>query len=293
MTFETTTILLPHIREGKLKGLAVTSDATQSAGAGNSDHDGGRAAGLCRAEFQRRGRAGGNAARGRSPSSTRRSTTFCERPEVQAEIAKLGGTINIGSPQDFATFIAREAETLARGRRRRQHQGGLRTSRWFAWPVPSARFADAALTLRKRNCPRQPRERAARIRRRWSLAAFVGTMRKSQFSGCIEENDDCSSSGLCRGARRRRRGLVEIRRRPARPADASTRAATTLAFRMDDRKQRIVVDGTRRRRASRSSAGRSPTPPRSMRSAAKLEAAGIKVARGSRALADERLRART
>ena len=41
-------------------------------------------------------------------------------------------------------------------------------------------------------------------------------------------------------------------------------------------------------RASASSAGRSPTPPRSMRSRARLEASGTPVARGSRALADER-----
>ena len=50
------------------------------------------------------------------------------------------------------------------------------------------------------------------------------------------------------------------------------KSASSMAFRMDDRKQRIIVDAGWRRRASASSAGRSRTPPRWRRLAAKLEA---------------------
>ena len=68
---------------------------------------------------------------------------------------------------------------------------------------------------------------------------------------------------------------------------ASTRARQPMAFRMDDRKQRIIVDadggaGHRLLRLGGADAAALDAL------AARLEAAGVKVARGARALADER-----
>ena len=124
-TFETTTILLPHIRDGKLKGLAVTSEARNplapeiptmvEAGLGR----------LCRAEFQWRGRAGGNAACGHREAQRRRSTTFCGRPRCRPAIAKLGGTISIGSRAGFRDVHRTRGDALARSRRCGKYQGGI------------------------------------------------------------------------------------------------------------------------------------------------------------------------
>ena len=108
MTFETTTILLPHIREGKLKGLAVTSaarnpqapDIPTMVEAGVPDYVAPSFNGVV------------------APAGTPAAVTeklngaindILRTPEVAAEIQKLGGQINIGSPADFAAFIAVEA----------------------------------------------------------------------------------------------------------------------------------------------------------------------------------------
>src|SRR5882672_500316 len=65
------------------------------------------------------------------------------------------------------------------------------------------------------------------------------------------------------------------------------RSASTLAFRMDDRKQRIIVDQDGG--AGIGFFGWEIADAAAMEAqAAKLEDAGVKVARGSRALADER-----
>jgi len=65
------------------------------------------------------------------------------------------------------------------------------------------------------------------------------------------------------------------------------KSRTTRAFRMDDRKQRIVVDGSGGQGIS--FFGWEVADAAALDAAgAKLEAAGVKVARGSRALADER-----
>ena len=109
MTFETTTILLPHIREGKLKGLAVTSaarnpqapDIPTMVEAGVPDYVAPSFNGVV------------------APAGTPAAVTeklngainnILKTSEVAAEIEKLGGQINVGSPADFAAFIAVEAK---------------------------------------------------------------------------------------------------------------------------------------------------------------------------------------
>jgi tripartite-type tricarboxylate transporter receptor subunit TctC len=109
MTFETTTILLPHIREGKLKGLAVTSaarnpqapDIPTMVEAGVPDYVAPSFNGVV------------------APAGTPANVTnklngaindILKNPDVAAEIRKLGGQINVGTPADFAAFIATEAK---------------------------------------------------------------------------------------------------------------------------------------------------------------------------------------
>jgi tripartite-type tricarboxylate transporter receptor subunit TctC len=108
-TFETTTILLPHIKEGKLKGLAVTSatrnpeapDIPTMIEAGLSDYVAPSFNGVV------------------APASVPTDVTtrlnaaindILQRPDIQAEIAKLGGQIKVGPPAEFAAFIATEAK---------------------------------------------------------------------------------------------------------------------------------------------------------------------------------------
>src|SRR5262247_3767892 len=65
------------------------------------------------------------------------------------------------------------------------------------------------------------------------------------------------------------------------------RSRTTMAFRMDDRKQRVVIDADGGEGIG--FFGWEVADAAAMEAlAAKLESAGVKVARGSRALADER-----
>ncbi len=109
MTFETTTILLPHIREGKLKGLAVTSaarnpqapDIPTMVEAGVTDYVAPSFNGVV------------------APAGTPASVTarlnrvindILKNAAVAAEIQKLGGQIDVGTPADFSAFIATEAK---------------------------------------------------------------------------------------------------------------------------------------------------------------------------------------
>ncbi len=109
LTFETTTILLPHIKDGKLRGLAVTSatrnpeapDIPTMIEAGLSDYVAPSFNGVV-------------APAGVPTDVTTRLNAaindILRRPDVQAEIAKLGGQIKVGSPAEFAAFIATEAK---------------------------------------------------------------------------------------------------------------------------------------------------------------------------------------
>jgi tripartite-type tricarboxylate transporter receptor subunit TctC len=108
MTFETTTILLPHIRDGKLKGLAVTSAARNPQApeiptmveAGVADY--------VAPSFN------GVVAPAGTPADTigklnNAINAILSNPAVATEIGKLGGQINVGTSADFASFIATEA----------------------------------------------------------------------------------------------------------------------------------------------------------------------------------------
>ena len=107
-TFETTTILLPHIRDGKLKGLAVTSEVRNPQAPEIPTMMEAGLAGYVAPSFN------GVVAPAATPAAVINKLNatindILRKPEIQADIAKLGGTVNIGSPQEFATFISREA----------------------------------------------------------------------------------------------------------------------------------------------------------------------------------------
>jgi len=109
LTFETTTILLPHIREGKLKGLAVTSEARNPQAPDIPTMIEAGLPGYVAPSFN------GVVAPAGTPAAVvgklnETINDILRRPDIQADIAKLGGTVNIGSPQDFAAFVAREAK---------------------------------------------------------------------------------------------------------------------------------------------------------------------------------------
>jgi tripartite-type tricarboxylate transporter receptor subunit TctC len=109
LTFETTTILLPYIRDGKLKGLAVTSEARNPLAPEIPTMVEAGLSGYVAPSFN------GVVAPAATPPAivAKLNATINDilrTPEMQADVAKLGGTINIGSAQDFATFIAREAK---------------------------------------------------------------------------------------------------------------------------------------------------------------------------------------
>jgi tripartite-type tricarboxylate transporter receptor subunit TctC len=109
MTFETTTILLPHIREGKLKGIAVTSAARNPQApeiptvmeAGVPDYVAPSFNGMVAPAGTPAGAIG---------KLNEAINAILKSPDVAAEIQKLGGQINIGSPSDFTAFIATEAK---------------------------------------------------------------------------------------------------------------------------------------------------------------------------------------
>src|SRR5262249_4604716 len=109
MTFETTTILLPHIREGKLKGLAVTSAARNPQAADIPTMVEAGVADYVAPSFN-----GVVAPAGTPASVTAKLNSvindILKNAVVAAEIQKLGGQIDIGTPVDFSAFIATESK---------------------------------------------------------------------------------------------------------------------------------------------------------------------------------------
>jgi tripartite-type tricarboxylate transporter receptor subunit TctC len=109
ITFETTTILLPHIKEGRLKGLAVTSAARNPQA---PDIPTMMEAGLH--DYVAPSFNGVVAPAGVGTDVTSRLNAaindILQRPDIQIEIAKLGGQIKVGPPTEFASFIAGEAK---------------------------------------------------------------------------------------------------------------------------------------------------------------------------------------
>ena len=123
-TFETTTILLPHIRDGKLKGLAVTSEARNPQAPEIPTMMEAGLPGYVAPSFN------GVVAPAATPAAVIAKLNdtindILRKPEIQADIAKLGGTVNIGSPQDFADVHQSRSNALAGSRRRGKYQGGV------------------------------------------------------------------------------------------------------------------------------------------------------------------------
>ena len=122
--FESPVVLLPLIRDGKLRALGVTS-ATSQAGIPTMV-EAGRAGLRGHAADRHRG-AGRHAARRSSPSSTASSTTRSRRADVRDLLAKFGSEPRIGTPQEFATFLAGETRKWCGDRKGRQRVDRLTT----------------------------------------------------------------------------------------------------------------------------------------------------------------------
>jgi tripartite-type tricarboxylate transporter receptor subunit TctC len=107
-TIETTTILLQHIQEGRLKGLAITSGARNPHAPEIPTMDEAGLPGYLAVSFN-----GVVAPAGTPPDVIDRLNAaineILRSPEMQADVQRLGGVLDIGSAADFAQFIAREA----------------------------------------------------------------------------------------------------------------------------------------------------------------------------------------
>ena len=110
--FETVGLLLPHVETGKLKALAIADQSRhpQLDGVPTTVESGFP---TLQASFW----AGLVAPTGTSPSIVQRLNSaineILKSAELQASLSKLGGKTKIGSPQDFARFIAAEREKWA------------------------------------------------------------------------------------------------------------------------------------------------------------------------------------
>jgi tripartite-type tricarboxylate transporter receptor subunit TctC len=109
MTFETTTVVLPHIREGKMKGLAISSETRHPLAPEIPTMIESGVSGYAVLSFN------GVAVPAATPAAivTRLNAAITEvlrMPEMQTDVQRLGGQITIGSAQDFAVFVAREAK---------------------------------------------------------------------------------------------------------------------------------------------------------------------------------------
>jgi tripartite-type tricarboxylate transporter receptor subunit TctC len=136
-TFENVTILLPLIREGKLRALAATSksrtalapDLPSMVEAGISDYEVMTFFGLV------------------APAGTPKSIVYwlnaaineaMSAPQMQETIMKLGAIPAFGSPEDFGTTTAANLEKMADARRAAAHQDRLRTRQVLRTPVDVA-----------------------------------------------------------------------------------------------------------------------------------------------------------
>jgi tripartite-type tricarboxylate transporter receptor subunit TctC len=109
ITFETTTVILPHMRSGTLKGLAVTSEARNPLVPELPTMVEAGVPGYVGLSFN------GVVVPAATPPAVIDTLNgaindILRTPAMQADVERLGGFINVGSPQDFATFIAREAK---------------------------------------------------------------------------------------------------------------------------------------------------------------------------------------
>jgi tripartite-type tricarboxylate transporter receptor subunit TctC len=109
MTFETTTVVLPHIREGKMRALAISSEQRNPLAPEIPTFQEAGVPGYTVLSFN------GVAAPAATPPAIvdRLNTTISDilrTKEMQADVTRLGGSIDIGSAQQFGAFIAREAK---------------------------------------------------------------------------------------------------------------------------------------------------------------------------------------
>jgi tripartite-type tricarboxylate transporter receptor subunit TctC len=109
MTFETTTVVLPHIREGKMRGLAISSEQRNPLAPEIPTFQEAGVPGYVVLSFN------GVAAPAATPSAIidKLNTTISDilrTKEMQADVARLGGSVDVGDASQFTAFIAREAK---------------------------------------------------------------------------------------------------------------------------------------------------------------------------------------
>jgi tripartite-type tricarboxylate transporter receptor subunit TctC len=109
LTFETTTVVLPYIREGKLKALGISSEKRHPLAPEIPTIQESGVDGYIVPSFN------GVVAPAATPAAVvaRLNSTIndiLKSDDGQRDIARLGGVLDIGSPEDFAAFIAREAK---------------------------------------------------------------------------------------------------------------------------------------------------------------------------------------
>jgi tripartite-type tricarboxylate transporter receptor subunit TctC len=109
MIIERATTVLPHIAAPRVKALAVMSTEGLT---GLADHGRERVFRIPAKFLDRRARADGNAS-GRGGRLNAAINDGLRSAEMRANFAKFGAEAKIGSPQDFATFIAAEAPIWA------------------------------------------------------------------------------------------------------------------------------------------------------------------------------------
>jgi tripartite-type tricarboxylate transporter receptor subunit TctC len=109
MTFETTTVVLPHIRDGKMRGLAISSEVRNPQAPEIPTMAEAGVPGYTVLSFN------GVVVPVKTPPEIVATlnaaiTKVLEQPEMKADVARLGGVLDVGTPQDFAKFITRESK---------------------------------------------------------------------------------------------------------------------------------------------------------------------------------------
>ncbi|MCX7311767.1 MAG: tripartite tricarboxylate transporter substrate binding protein [Alphaproteobacteria bacterium] len=109
MTFETTTVVLPHIREGKMQGLAISSEARHPQAPEIPTFAEAGVPGYTVLSFN------GVVVPAKTPTAIVEKLSAAimgvlRTPEMQADVKRLGGVLDIGTPQDFSAFIGRESK---------------------------------------------------------------------------------------------------------------------------------------------------------------------------------------
>jgi tripartite-type tricarboxylate transporter receptor subunit TctC len=109
MTFETTTVVLPHIRAGKMRGLAISSEKRNPIAPDIPTFEEAGVPGYVVLSFN------GVAAPKATPPAVigklnQTISDILKTKEMQADVARLGGSVDVGDADHFAAFIAREAK---------------------------------------------------------------------------------------------------------------------------------------------------------------------------------------